>query len=182
MRLPSGYLLSKACADKNEREARPALAAAYVRVRDGKELIFASNGTIGVSVPLPEGTLAEDDRPGAIPVEALDSAEKHKTAEYTPELNLGESDVIVKAAPGETLIVHRNPDLGPDVEGVIRNVENHPEVACVGLDLGLLRRLARALGTEKIRLSIRETGVVVVTAWADSAREARGIIAPLKEG
>ena len=181
MKLPARYLLSKACANKKEREDRPAYGAAYVRRWDEKAVIVASNGVLCVAVTLSDGTLEEDDQPGAIPVEALAAAEKNRTAEYIPELTLGAGDVVVKLSEEETLLVHRNPDLGPDLDGLIRGAERLSEVASVGIDVDLLRRLAHAMGTEKVRLSIRGQNAVVVTPWGDEKPDARGMLATLKE-
>lgn len=181
MKLPAGYLLSKACANAKERENAPALAAAYVRQRDDRLVIFATNGVLAVSVLLPEGSLDENDRPGAIPVEAVYAAEKNRTDEYTPELTLGDTDVIAKLSAEETLIVHRNPDLGADVEGAILSVEKVKEQASILVDVEQLSRLAKALGTTKVKVSVRgATGSLLVSRTGEGVATARGILAQLR--
>ncbi|MDP2317502.1 MAG: hypothetical protein Q8P41_31750 [Pseudomonadota bacterium] len=158
MKIPRGFFPSKATA--KGKDAPSNLADCNLVVRDGSAYLCATDGHIAVVV------LAEEydpvaDLPGHIPVEAVEGAETNRTDEWNPRITAGPGAVIVDLSerPQQILSASRSEGaLYPDLLTVAQRAWATPPRAIARLNVKLLSRLARAIGTEAIELGIHGEG------------------------
>ena len=156
MRIPRGFFPSRAAAKGRETDMRQNLADLNLVTRGGEAYLCATNGHIAVVLKAEEFDPAAD-LPGHIPVEAVEGAETHRTDEWNPKITAGPGAVIVDLSeqPQQILSASRSEGtLYPDLLTVVQRAWSASPRATVRLNVKLLARLARAIGTEGVELGL----------------------------
>lgn len=184
MKIPPGFAPSKVCSrSKEELESAPFGLDPYLQLDDdGTPWLISTNGYSAMVVRVEE---ADEDRPGAVPVDAVSAAEKHQDDEWNPTITCGEKDAVAQLnqeAPHLTLIAPRPEVLFPPIlDSIAKCAEKKPETS-ISFNVRLLSRLAKGLGIEQVtmrRVPHGATYWLVVEPTVDIGTPALGILQPL---
>ncbi len=187
MKIPARYTPSLIAARGKEREDRQNLIDLCLKRVGSQGTLYATNGHMALAIDVEE--LTDEDLGGSVPVEAVQAVEAHRDGEFQPTMTLGPSDVIVdlSLSPKQTLIARREEQLFPDIETTIRYIVEKKAIVQVALNVKYLARLAKAMGTQALILTLHDregklgVGVRRFTREADpEGPKATAVIMPIR--
>jgi len=194
MKIPYQFTPSLVAArSKSEKDNAPNLVDLKLERRDGKGFLSATNGHIAIVVEVDD--LEDEDVAGTLPAGVITAAEDGASVDengvfFCPHITAGVGDVVVELEeqPGcRTMIAKRtDADLFPDVAGAIRSIQRENVVARVAINVKLLSRLSKAIGTDAVVLCLRDMdgkrGIEVIPhSNAPSAKKVSAILMPRRD-